>query len=680
MQIRAPWHFKKGYSNVLRQTLKPTVLILLALVAAGCGLFGESREKKLAKIAVWEDQGWTADGQLTKLMFDRDAVVRRRASLAIARVNDTLVVDSVRLALLEDSDPQVRINAAFAIGVWTWHRGIPALLEALGREKDPEALVGIMQACARSYTRDDFPKFFPFLHHQDPRVRAQAILTFDMLNKPDLADSILPLLADKSPDVRWAAVFALSHAHSDRVVGALLSRCNDTSAAIRKMACFGVASSPLPELKDTILHWLSDPNPDVRGYVADALASNTDTLFILKVLPLLDTERDPGVLQRLVNAVGEHWRMQAQPYLQRLLHHDDPGVRAAASSALCRRLDFAFADLVAPVVHDPSPLVKHSLLETIDQLRQYAPQDTAKLFPLIRMLMADSIARIRARAVQSYVGFGAPDAGVYLNRLYNDRDPYAVQLSINIIGGFNLSQYQDSLYNLYFKYKDQWRPEIKWAIIASSANMSPSVEPTPVRRELFNMGMLDPNRLVRWYTIAVWEKFREDHRRELGVYKTDLTPENAGQLLHPYAQNPTVRIQTTRGPVVLELRADLAPRAVRRFIQMAKEGVYDNCPVNDLQAGALVQTGDRRGDGWGLPDETIRDEFSPERVVAGSVIWVINSRDSGHGIFAIALDRLPYLDWRYATFARVTDGLQTARALTYMDSLRTVEILSPGAL
>jgi len=104
-----------------------------------------------------------------------------------------------------------------------------------------------------------------------------------------------------------------------------------------------------------------------------------------------------------------------------------------------------------------------------------------------------------------------------------------------------------------------------------------------------------------------------------------LTGDNVNELLHPYPSNPQARLQTTQGMITFELRADLAPRTVRQFIKLARDGVYDSCPMNNVQIWNLVQTGDRGGDGWGLPDESVRDEISPERIRAGSVIWIINT-------------------------------------------------------
>ena len=662
--------------------LNPRLLILpvFALVIAACG-GGEAPEKKLARIAVWEDQGWTANGELTKLLFDDDAGVRRRTALALGRINDTLALDSAGLVLASDRDPAVRAMAAFSFGPPRWRGGCPLLLKALATEEDPSVLTEILRSSGSTYARDGYEVMLPLLRHKDPRVRAEALLTIDILNRHAQAlDSIIPLIDDPDPNVRWAALFALNRAKSAAAAQRALPLCSDTSVAIRRQAYKVVGSSPLAGSEDVLLQGLSDPEPSVRAAIAEAFAIRLDTLLILRVFPYLESEKDPRVLMSLIQAVGEHWRIAAQPYLQSLLDHPNPGVRAEAYKALTRRLDFDFARLIAPAVDDPNLHVRSAYLDALDAIMTYTQQlDLSQFLPQLGKLMADTLPTIRSRAIETYITLQGPESGRYLNQLYHDPDPQCVQTAIKLIGSYRVAAYQDSMHALYPSYSDQWRPEIKWAILAASANLSPSIHADSIRSDIFNWGMIDPNRLVRWYSIAVWEKFQQDRRSELGTYYTDLTEDNVNALLHPYASNPQARLQTTQGTITFELRADLAPRTVRQFIKLARDGVYDNCPMNNIQVWSLVQTGDRRGDGWGLPDETVQDEISPERVRAGSVIWLINTRDSGHGAFAIALDRLPYLDWRYGIFAQVVDGLDRAQSLTYADSLRTVEIVIPGA-
>lgn len=644
----------------------------------GCG--GGNVEQKLNQIAVWEDEGWTANGQLTAMMFDDDERVRERATLALARVNDTLTIDSVRLAYLNDADPDVRATAAFIYGAGLWRKGASHVLESLERDNNPKVIRETLQAMGRVYARDDYQKIFPFLHHEDPSVRAQALLTLNLLNRRDEIDSLLPLVNDPDPDVQWAALFVLLQAQNEAAARAALPFLRDSSVEMRRLAYRVIGSSPDRGMRDTLLLGLNDPHFLVRASAAEAFALQIDTISIVKTYPYLDTEENPLVLMNLLKSLAEHWRPAIEPYLRKLLTHDDPGVRAQATRTATRRLDMDFADVIEPAATDPDPLVRIAYCEAIDGVSTYFPIDPTGLIDWVDSLTYDSVPRVRARALQTYFALGGPNAAAHLNRIFNDEDDYCRQMAVNLIGTYRLQSYLDTLYQTYPKIIDMWRPELKWSILAATANMAPSVHADPKSSEIYTWGIDDPNRLVRWYSIAVWEKFGQDFRHRLGTYKTDLTVENVDELLHPYPSNPLAHLETTRGRITFELLQDRAPRATRRFIAVAEGGYYDGCPMNDIQPGNVVQTGDTKANAWGLPDETVRDELQPDRVNAGDVLWLINSRDSGHGAFGIVLSRSPYLDWRYARFAKVVDGLDVAQSLTYADSIRTVVIETPNAL
>src|SRR5260370_41897929 len=51
-------------------------------------------------------------------------------------------------------------------------------------------------------------------------------------------------------------------------------------------------------------------------------------------------------------------------------------------------------------------------------------------------------------------------------------------------------------------------------------------------------------------------------------------------------------IDTTKGRVVIKLRADLAPQHAERIKQLARDGYYNNVPFHRVIEGFMAQTGD----------------------------------------------------------------------------------------
>lgn len=652
--------------------------VLLAFVVS-CGRGGDPKEK-LAQIRVWEDQGWTANGRLTGFLSDGNEAVRARAALALGRVDDTLTIDSLKRVLLDDPSPKVRANAAFAYGIWTWKIAKAPLLQALAREKDPDVLVMILESLGRVYARDEYQNYFPFLHHPDARVRAQAALTLDMLNRREATDSILPLLDDPEAAVRSMAVFSLVRMYSDKAAHAGLRFVADPDPFVRGNAYRLVGSARFPERNPTLLKGLEDPDPLVRCSVADALLSMRDSSFANPAIRYLRTDPSPLVVQRLLRAMAEIPQLDSAEAIRSLLSHPDPTIRAQAVTALCNRRDRPCWDDILSAADDPDWRVRSALFDVVDKISRFGMEvDLTPLVPVAGKLLNDPSPRVRSRALQAYVTFTMPNWDRELNRLYHDTSATVVGMAISLIGSMHINVYVDSLYQLYPKYSSDPEPDVKWALMAASANMLPSIEIDSLRQDMINWGLADPNRLVRWYTIAVALKFRQDRRKELGVYLTDLTPANIDSLLPVYAAPPRARLETTRGTIVIELNADVAPRAVRRFIDIARKGLYDGTPVREVQGGQLAALGDRWGDESSLPPPDVRDEYSPLRVEAGSVLWSTTVRDSGRGAFLLTLSRLPYQDWRVPVFGKIVDGLDVAKNLTLADSIRTVTILTGGS-
>lgn len=64
----------------------------------------------------------------------------------------------------------------------------------------------------------------------------------------------------------------------------------------------------------------------------------------------------------------------------------------------------------------------------------------------------------------------------------------------------------------------------------------------------------------------------------------------------------------------MELDADTAPITVTNFVNLAKDGFYDNLTFHRIMDGFVIQGGDPNGDGTGGADQTIKGEFSSNGV------------------------------------------------------------------
>ena len=69
---------------------------------------------------------------------------------------------------------------------------------------------------------------------------------------------------------------------------------------------------------------------------------------------------------------------------------------------------------------------------------------------------------------------------------------------------------------------------------------------------------------------------------------------------HAQSDQNTLTLETTKGRIVIRLRADIAPQHAARLRTLAREKYYDNAPFHRVIEGFMAQTGDgERGDGTG---------------------------------------------------------------------------------
>ena len=119
------------------------------------------------------------------------------------------------------------------------------------------------------------------------------------------------------------------------------------------------------------------------------------------------------------------------------------------------------------------------------------------------------------------------------------------------------------------------------------------------------------------------------------------------------------------GTITVELDADTAPITVTNFVNLAKDGFYDNLTFHRIMDGFMIQGGDPNGDGTGGADQMIKGEFSSNGVeneishTRGTISMArAQDPDSASSQFFIVQEDSDYLDGNYAAFGHVTSGME----------------------
>jgi peptidylprolyl isomerase len=126
----------------------------------------------------------------------------------------------------------------------------------------------------------------------------------------------------------------------------------------------------------------------------------------------------------------------------------------------------------------------------------------------------------------------------------------------------------------------------------------------------------------------------------------------------------TLLLQTSKGPVVIEMRPDLAPGHVAQIKALARKGFYNGLKFHRVIEGFMAQTGCPQGTGTGGSGKKLKAEFSSEKHVRGTVSMArAQDPNSGDSQFFICFADAPFLNKQYTVWGRVIEGMETIDAI-----------------
>ena len=123
----------------------------------------------------------------------------------------------------------------------------------------------------------------------------------------------------------------------------------------------------------------------------------------------------------------------------------------------------------------------------------------------------------------------------------------------------------------------------------------------------------------------------------------------------------TAVIKTSMGDMSVDFFTEDAPMTVNNFINLSRDGYYDNVIFHRVISGFMIQGGDPSGTGHGemgkYPGYKFEDELNNQRSYEKGILAMANAGPDTNGsqFFIMHVDYpLPY---QYTIFGFVTDGL-----------------------
>ena len=130
---------------------------------------------------------------------------------------------------------------------------------------------------------------------------------------------------------------------------------------------------------------------------------------------------------------------------------------------------------------------------------------------------------------------------------------------------------------------------------------------------------------------------------------------------------PRVKIETTKGTIVVELFENEAPNTVANFISLVDSHFYDGTPFHRVIPQFMAQGGDPTGTGTSGPGYTIDCECelpNARKHFLGSLSMAHAGKDTGGSQFFLTFRPTEHLDGRHTVFGRVIKGLDILPKIT----------------
>lgn len=607
--------------------------------------------RREAALALASVQARTAGPALLPALRDADPAVRRAAGYALGQIGDSLAVDSLRVRVLQEADPLARCYAYEALGRCVTRRSLPELWRVPVLTDTARAGAqawGLVRAALRGLGSPESIRrtvllINDFKLNDGPRLAAAtALARTPRVLDTDLArlggSSLLRLLAqDRYYAVRAAAATALGRLANPPAGSPGAPAALPTAAAALRRAAARDADYRVRVVT-------------LRGLPfgpADYSASRTT------VFGALSDRREPVVL------TASEWL---------LAHARGETGNALAAEATRHAAWRVRATLLAAALKVASPASRPSIAGTVEK-RYGAAASVYEKGYLLQALSEDAASFDFLRR-EAFAAGQLPVVGSYaLGALVATRrqTDFPAGRQADFVGALHQALVGSDVAQLG---------------TAAEALADPKLVPAATLVDLDALRQAQA-KLQLPRDIEAWQGLQQ--ALDKLNHAPQPTPSPVGlarqhpidwALVREIPANQRVKISTTQGDIVLEMKVNDAPGSVASFVALVRQHFYDGLYFHRVVPDFVAQGGDPRGDGSGSTDYTLRSEFGDLRYQEGSVGLASAGKDTESCQWFITHTPTPHLDGRYTVIAQVVSGMATVHHLEIGDKIVAVELVT----
>jgi HEAT repeat protein len=396
--------------------LRPRVVSFLVALALSLGASGRSHAFEWPDVAARIERDLSAPDAATRRAAARDLRTLGRSDgvpLTIAALDDAdddvrifAAEAAIRLRALEASDivvgwlnapnPRLRREACAVTRALPNPRAVPALARTLG-DSDPEVRVAAADALGHQRSADAVAPLLGRLDDSTPAVRIALVGALARLGDPRAVVPLVGKVEDSSADVRQAVARALGDLGDARASSALVLALRDQSAEVQREALIALGRLQATDAVDAIAPFVSERSSALRGSALEALGrmATPDAVRVLTgVLGVGDdaspSQEPTAVRAALVNA-GD-----AVVAPLHVLLAAAPSAASASSAAWVLGALHAHSEAAAIV-----GALRRGVLPAAAALHALAGAGTSAELPVVLEFLADASPAVRSEAVEA---------------------------------------------------------------------------------------------------------------------------------------------------------------------------------------------------------------------------------------------------------------------------------------
>ncbi len=605
--------------------------------------------------------------------------IRFRLALASGNSRDTLIVPQM-VSLLDDNSPLVRLGAVFSLGLLDCSSSRKLLIEAQKHEKDYNVKKQILISLGKI---------------GDLETVKYLVYNCDYCESMNLLLSSLLYFFDRGIVTVGRVNYSISN-------------LNGSNFSNRKLAAYALSRVKQPKVLlrhvDSLIKAASCSDREVRARIASIL-KNIDFDSKLSVFKNLVDDDDWRVRIEAVKALKSIPGSDALWF--EALNDSNPHVITVAFDNYPEELNLNEEQLqfVYGLLENQSQRIKGATVQFL--ISKFGPESISgsNIFPLPDYLLEYEVAGLSKWGKEEAVGILK---GLSQNRKTSISTP-AFDGLLNVSKQLVLENKLEFDSLLTFVESGLRSRDLAKVALSAATMRDPTGDFTPIIPVLYKAmenidGYLNAEAILEILKtienlrpkdaldyikpfltssiLAVREKAKEVIESLYDVDESFYPDEQYFSSKQPglsklfqHGLTPLVKIETSKGTIIIQCDGYYAPFTTSAFLDLVDRGFYNGLNFHRVVPNFIIQGGDPRGDGWGVPDFTLLTESSPIEYGIGSVGMANAGRNTEGSQFFITISPQPHLDFDYTRFGKVVEGMDVVYQIEKGDMIFSAKVI-----